>query len=48
METEKEIDLPPSETLMVKVLPEKEAVTDEGFGGRVPSSMRWKSWLISC
>ena len=48
MATEKEMDLPPSETLMVRVLPEKEPVTDEGFGGRVPSSILWKSWLISC
>lgn len=36
--TEKEMDLPESETWIVKVLPEYEAVTLEGFPGSVPSS----------
>jgi len=36
--TEKEIDFPESAQLIVKVLPEREAVTEEGLGGIVPSS----------
>ena len=47
IEAVKEIDFPPSLTLMVKVEPEKEPVTEDGFGGRVPSSYFWKSCLIS-
>ena len=38
METLKEIDFPPSLTLMLREFPEKDAVTEEGFGGSVPSS----------
>lgn len=41
------MDLPPSETLMVKVFPDREPVTDEGFGGLIPSSFLWRSSLIS-
>lgn len=36
MVTENEMDLPASETLIVRRFPEKEPVTDEGFGGKVP------------
>lgn len=45
--TEKEIDLPASPQLIVRVLPEKEAVRVDGLPGRVPSSYVWKSWKIS-
>lgn len=47
MVTEKETDLPPSEAVMDRVLPEKVADTEDGLGGRVPSSYFWNSWLIS-
>jgi len=47
MVTEKEMDLPFSEAVMLRVLPEKLAVTDDGLGGSVPSSYFCKSWLIS-
>lgn len=33
-----EIDLPPSAQLMVSLFDANDAVTDDGFGGRVPSS----------
>lgn len=48
MDTEKLMDLPASDTLIVSVFPEKEAVTEDGLGGRVPVSYRWNSWLSSC
>lgn len=41
--TVNEIDFPESEALMVNVLPERDAVREEGLGGLVPSSYRWKS-----
>ena len=42
-----EIDFPPSEAVIERDVPENEAVTEEGFGGKVPSSSRWKSFEIS-
>jgi hypothetical protein len=39
------MDLPPSVTVMVSVEPEKEAVTDVGSAGIIPSSSVWKSVL---
>jgi hypothetical protein len=45
--TEKEIDLPLSETVMLRVLPEYDAVTLDGLGGRVPSSYLCIKALIS-
>ncbi len=47
MVTENEMDLPFSDTVMLSVLPEKLAVTDDGLPGSVPSSYFWRSWLIS-
>lgn len=47
MVTENEMVFPFSETVMLSVLPEKLAVTDDGFGGSVPSSYLCKSSLIS-
>jgi hypothetical protein len=47
MLTEKEMVLPPSDTVMLRLLPEKLAVTDDGLGGRVPSSYFWSNLLIS-
>lgn len=36
--TLKEIDLPASEAVMERLVPENEAVTLDGFGGKTPSS----------
>ena len=47
METEKEMDFPPSETLIVNVFPERDPVTDDGLGGLSPNSFSWSCWLIS-
>ena len=47
MDTEKEIDLPASETLIVNEVPDNEAVTEDGLGGLVPSSFCCNNWLIS-
>jgi hypothetical protein len=47
MVTENWMDLPPSDTVMLNVLPEKLAVTEDGLGGSVPSSYLWSSWEIS-
>lgn len=46
IETEKDMDLPPSEQMMLMVLPDMEAVTVglEGFG---PSSRSWNCARIS-
>ena len=38
IETEKEIDFPPSLALIVRLLEAKDVVTLDGLGGRVPSS----------
>jgi len=43
MDTEKEIDLPASETLIVNDEPDKEPVTEDGLGGLVPSSFSWNN-----
>lgn len=43
----KEIDFPPSVTVMVRVVPEKEAVTDCGVPGIVPSSSICRRVLTS-
>ena len=48
MVTEKEIEDPPSEQVIVNSLPEREAVTSDGAGGLVPSSNCWARELISC
>jgi hypothetical protein len=47
MVTEKEMEFPWSETLMFRVVPDKDAVTVWGLGGFVPSSFVWNNWLIS-
>ncbi len=36
--TVNDTDLPPSPAVIVRVLPLKEAVSEDGFGGLVPSS----------
>jgi hypothetical protein len=41
--TLKDMDFPELEAVMERVLPEKEAVTEEGLGGKAPSSMFWNS-----
>src|ERR1700749_2627437 len=46
--TVKEMDLPLAPTLMVRVLPESDAVRVSGLGGRAPSSYVWNSWLSCC
>lgn len=43
----KVIDLPASDAVIDRVVPLRLAVTVEGLGGTVPSSMFWKRALIS-
>jgi len=47
IETEKEIDFPPSVAVMEREFPEKVALKPLGLGGRVPSSWAWRAALIS-
>jgi hypothetical protein len=47
IDTEKEIDFPPSMHVMVNVLDEKDAIADAGLDGITPSSYCWNKWLIS-
>lgn len=44
---ENEMLFPPSETVTLIEPAEYVAVTLDGFGGSVPSSYVWNSWLIS-
>jgi hypothetical protein len=47
IDTEKETDLPPSVDVIESNVPEKEAVTDDGFLGKSPSSCACRAALTS-